>query len=44
MTFKYIQRMDEAVEFALRKEPDGHIPKEEWESPGRNLQSGPHLA
>ena len=44
MTFKFIQRMDEAVEFALRKEPDGHIPKEEWESPGRNFQSGPHLA
>ena len=44
MTFKYIQRMDEAVEFALRKEPDGHIPKEEWESPGRNLESGPRMA
>lgn len=44
MTFKFIQRMDEAVEFALRKEPDGHIPKEEWESPGRNFQSGPRMA
>ncbi|MBP1708820.1 MAG: lon 3, partial [Deltaproteobacteria bacterium] len=44
MTFKFIQRMDEAVEFALRKEPDGHLPKEEWESPGRNFQSGPQLA
>jgi ATP-dependent Lon protease len=44
MTFKFIQRMDEAVEFALRKEPDGHLPKEEWESPGRDFQSGPHLA
>jgi len=44
MTFKFIQRMDEAVEYALRKEPDGHIPKEEWESPGINFQSGPRLA
>jgi ATP-dependent Lon protease len=44
MTFKFIQRMDEAVEFALRKEPEGHVPKEEWESPGINFQSGPRLA
>jgi ATP-dependent Lon protease len=44
MTFKFIQRMDEAVEYALRKEPDGHLPKEEWESPGINFQSGPRLA
>ena len=44
MTFKFIQRMDEAVAFALRKEPDGHIPKEEWESPGRDFQSGPRMA
>jgi ATP-dependent Lon protease len=44
MTFKFIQRMDEAVEFALRKEPEGHHPKEEWESPGINFQSGPRLA
>ncbi len=44
MTFKFIQRMDEAVEFALRREPDGHLPKEEWESPGRNFQSGPQMA
>jgi ATP-dependent Lon protease len=44
MTFKFIQRMDEAVEYALRREPDGHVPKEEWESPGINFQSGPRLA
>lgn len=44
ITFKFIQRMDEAVEFALSKEEENHTAKEGRESPGRNLQSGPQMA
>jgi len=44
MTFKFVQRMDEAIELALRKDLRPPIPTGEPESPGKGFQTSAQMA